>query len=78
MPTLMLRDLTDELKAQIVAYANRRGVAVKEAAIALIRLGLQASAARSAGADAVNQALSPEARSERMRALARKRWPDNS
>lgn len=74
MPSLILRGLPDALMAAVKAFANARNLGIRDAAITLLQYGLHTTENRKKGAEAVNASMTPEARAERMRALAVKRW----
>lgn len=74
MPSLMLRGLPADLVARLRALARGRAVSLSDVAAEMLTLGLQMTAGRAAGAEAVNAAMTPEERSERARRGAAARW----
>lgn len=79
MPTIMLRGVAPDLVARIKAFADRRGLKLPAAVLALVESGLNHQEARSAGGQARSANQTPEERSDQARAAAEARWrkPDS-
>lgn len=70
MPTLMLRGLPAALVARLRAYADRKGLGQREAAVALLDAGLRAHERAVAAGQARGATLTPE----QGRAAVQARW----
>lgn len=74
MPTLVLRGLPTDLAARLASYRSETGASPREAALALLEIGLDCRDARKRGGAAVWDDTTAEERRQRTEKMRAARW----